>query len=221
MLKAVIFDMDGVLVDTMPYHRKMNTELAEAIGCIYDEDMHNRLKGLPRRDILIDMIESAGKEANDDLIQTYSRFKDERFGDFLKTVDDRLIHNGILPLLTRLREKGIKIGVASGSSNAKIILDSSGLSTYVDYVADIHILKKGKPDPEIFQQVLDYFHIEASESIGFEDGAPGIEGFKELGIFSVGIGDLDELKDADLIVSDASEITYDHLMTEYNKWQNK
>jgi beta-phosphoglucomutase-like phosphatase (HAD superfamily) len=144
-LKAVVFDMDGVLVDTMEYHRKINKLISDELGCEYTDELHNSFKGKARRLVISRMIELAHKIVTEKEIEYYSNLKDKYFDDYISSIDAGIIKDGIIPFIDELKENGILIGVASGSSNAARILDKTGLMEYVDYVGDVNKIKQGKP----------------------------------------------------------------------------
>ena len=91
------------------------------------------------------------------------------------------------------------------SNNARTVIESLQLGNFFDYMADASQLKKGKPDPEIFLTVASNLQVAAYQCVGVEDASAGIAAIKAAGMYAVGIGDPETLKEADLVISGLEE----------------
>lgn len=143
-MKAVIFDLDGVITDTAKYHFQAWKTLASAIGIQIDEIFNEQLKGISRMDSLERILKFGGRSA-DFSKEEKSSLAERKNEDYRKlitsmTPDDLL--PGIQNFLNELKEAGIKIGLASASKNGPFILDALKITPFFDTIVDPAKLKK-------------------------------------------------------------------------------
>ena len=115
------------------------------------------------------------------------------------------------------KKNNIKIGLASASKNATMVLNNLKLVNYFDFIADASKCKNSKPAPDIFLMALNGLNVEAKNCIGIEDAYSGIEAINTSGMYSVGVGDKETLKNANLVVEDTTYLEFDTLMDIFNK----
>lgn len=218
MLKAVIFDLDGVITDTAVFHFVAWRKLGAKLGIEISEEFNENLKGVDRTESLQRILALGNQETAFSKEEKAAFAKDKN--DFYVTLIDQITPNDILPgikqLLKELRANQIKIGLASASKNAPQILRNLGLSEVFDTIVDPASLSKGKPDPEIFIKACEQLEVSADEAIGIEDAYSGIQAINDAQMLSVGVGDPETLKAADFVVADTSDLTFENLM---NFWQ--
>ena len=188
--RAVIFDLDGVVVDTAQLHFVAWQRLAQRIGISIDAAFNEQLKGVSRQGSLLRILAAGGK-AQDFTPAQCSAMAAEKNADYvsllagLTTAD---ILPGISELLHRLRDQGVLIGLASVSQNAPQVLAALGLQQAFDYVADTRQIVHSKPHPEIFLHVCEALNIAPQQAVGIEDAQAGIDALRAGGIFAIGIG---------------------------------
>ena len=122
---------------------------------------------------------------------------------------------GIKDLIYTIKANGLKLGLASVSKNAFSVMDKLELTDQFDVIVDAAKVQKGKPNPEIFLTAAEMLGVEASECLGIEDAAAGVDSIKGAGMFAVGIGNEETLKKADLIYNSTSEVSFEDLMSAY------
>lgn len=190
MIKGVIFDLDGVITDTAKYHFKAWKKLASELGIEIDEKFNETLKGVSRTESLKKILEYGGKlqEYSEEEIEKLCSRKNEEYKEMLKCLEKEDILPGIEKFIDELRKHSIKIGLASVSKNAPIILEKLGLSEKIDYIADPSEVEKGKPAPDIFISAAEGINTDIIECIGIEDSMAGVEAMKSCKMRSVGIG---------------------------------
>ena len=120
------------------------------------------------------------------------------------TVSDIL--DGIEDFINEIRYNNIKIGLASVSKNAPMILDKLGLIDKIDFIADPAKVEKGKPAPDIFIEAARGLGLDIKDTIGIEDARSGVDAMKACNMRSVGIG-----VDADLRLESTSQLSLDTL----------
>jgi beta-phosphoglucomutase len=210
-LKAAIFDMDGVVVDTVPIHFHAWKRMFGEYGHDFTfEDYKEKVDGIPRHDgtraILTELSDEEIIEAGD---RKQSYFLEEIHKSEIP------IYQSTIDLIDDLQGQNIKVAVISASKNAPLILERINLIDRLDSVVCGHDVERGKPDPEVFLVAAKRLHVNQDECIVFEDAALGVEAAKKASMLCVGIdryGDPTRLEQADIVVTDLSEVDFDKLL---------
>ncbi|TAK44256.1 MAG: beta-phosphoglucomutase [Saprospiraceae bacterium] len=200
MIKACIFDLDGVIVDTAKYHFQAWRRLAQELGFDFTETENEKLKGVSRMQSL-DLILSWGgvvKTAKEKA--ALAAKKNDWYVQLISTMTPSEILEGVLEFLNELRSKRVKIGLGSASKNALTILEKIGLRPYFDALIDGNQTTKSKPDPEVFLLGATALGVAPSEAIVFEDAAKGIEAALAGGFWAIGIGAQKDLKESHAVI---------------------
>ena len=210
MIKGIIFDLDGVITDTAKFHYKAWKRLASRLGIDIDEDFNEGLKGVSRMDSLKRILEHGNvldKYSREDL-EALAEDKNEDYKKLLEDLKKEDILDGIEDFINEIRYNNIKIGLASVSKNAPMILDKLGLIDKIDFIADPAKVEKGKPAPDIFIEAARGLGLDIKDTIGIEDARSGVDAMKACNMRSVGIG-----VDADLRLESTSQLSLDTLGT--------
>ena len=205
-VKAFIFDLDGVIVDTAKYHYLAWKKIANELGIDFTHEHNELLKGVSRvrsLDIILELGNIQATQENKDkwLVQ-----KNEDYLSYLVNMDESEILPGVMPVLKFLKEKKQGIALGSASKNAKPILEKTGIMDYFDVVVDGNDVSNAKPDPEVFLQAAKLLNASNENSIVFEDSVAGIQAANIANMTSVGIGDKEVLNEAKYIFSDFTQI---------------
>ena len=188
-LKAIIFDLDGVLTDTAKYHYLAWKKLSDELGLYFDESINELLKGVSRIksfEIILEKNNASDKYTPQEIEQLANR-KNEYYKEMIELLTPNDVLNGIIPFVSEAKDNGIKCAVASVSKNAPRVLELLNISNLFDYIADAALVKKPKPDPEIFLTCANALGFKPNECIGIEDAQAGIEAIHAAGMLSVGI----------------------------------
>ena len=150
-LKAIIFDLDGVLTDTAKYHYLAWKKLADELGLQFDESINESLKGVSRTNSFEIILEENNKSNNytDKEKEILANKKNDYYKDMIEQLTPNDILEGIVRFITEARNNGVKCAVASISKNAPRVLKLLNISNMFDYIADAALVKKPKPVPEI------------------------------------------------------------------------
>lgn len=200
-LKAAIFDLDGVIVDTAKYHFLAWKRLSEELGINFTIEDNERLKGVSRMRSLEIILEIGGIDLSEDVKAQLAEKKNEWYKEYINQMNESEILKGAREFILKLRERGIKTALGSASKNAKTILEKVGLSELFDVIVDGNVVSKAKPDPEVFIKAAEQLGIAPESCAVFEDAQAGIQAAKAAGMAAVGIGTKEVLKDADYIIA--------------------
>ena len=213
-IKALIFDLDGVLTDTAKYHYLAWKKLADELGYYFDEDINELLKGVSRInsfEIILKKNDATTKHTPEEK-EILANKKNEYYKEMIEQLTPDDILDGILPFITKARNKGVKCAVASISKNAPRVLELLKISDLFDYIADAGLVKKPKPDPELFLTCAKALGFEPNECIGIEDAQAGIESIHSAGMLSVGINVTVTSVKPDIILKSTSELDFDKII---------
>jgi len=210
-IKAVIFDLDGVLVDTAKYHYLAWKRLADELNIEFSLQDNERLKGVSRMHSL-DIILALGNITldNDTKIQLAQK-KNIWYVEYISKLTPNDILPGVIDFLKSLKEDSIKIALGSASKNSMLILESLNLTNYFDAIIDGTKVSKAKPHPEVFLKGAQALRVLPSECIVFEDAEAGVEAAINAGMYCIGIGSKNILKNANLVLSGFSDMTFNKL----------
>ena len=173
-IKAVIFDLDGVIVSTDSCHYKAWKMIADRENIYFDETINNRLRGVSRMQSLEIVLERADKEYSEEEKKALAEDKNEIYKELIKCLTPKDILPGVTDNLQVLKEKGIKIAIGSSSKNTALILKQIGLENYFDAVSDGNNITKSKPDPEVFLKAAQMLNIEPEKCLVVEDADSGV-----------------------------------------------
>jgi beta-phosphoglucomutase len=199
-VKACLFDLDGVIVDTAKYHYIAWRDLAHELGFEFTEKDNERLKGVSRIRSLEILLEVGGITLPEEKKLEIAKTKNDQYVSYILKMTPDEILPGVVRFLDELRQAGIKIALGSASKNAPIILDRLGLSAYFDAIIDGNKVTHAKPDPEVFLKGAEELGFLPTECVVFEDAEAGIEAAINGGMRCVGVGSPDILGQADIVI---------------------
>jgi len=200
LIKAVIFDLDGVIVDTAHYHFIAWKRLADELGVPFTEHDNERLKGVSRMQSMDIILELGALQISIDRKTQLADKKNTWFVEFVEKMKPSEIFPGVKQLLEELKSQGIKIALASSSKNARRVIELLQIENEFDAVVDGTMIVHTKPDPEIFLLAAKMINVPASECVVFEDAEAGVEAALAAGMKCVGVGSTEQLGKANRVV---------------------
>ncbi|WP_270573422.1 beta-phosphoglucomutase [Bacillus glycinifermentans] len=217
-MKAVIFDLDGVITDTAEYHFLAWKRIAEQLHIPFDRSFNESLKGIGRQQSLDNILTRGGAASTFTTAekQALMRQKNQYYQKLIENLAPGDLLPGIGKLLSELKDEHIQIALASSSRNAPAILKRLGISGDFQALVDPETIEKGKPAPDIFLTAAALLGVSPAECAAIEDAEAGIAAIKSAGMFAVGVGDERSMHAADLIVSRTSQLSF-HLL--YSGWK--
>ena len=187
-IKAVIFDLDGVIVTTDDCHYRAWKAMADDEGIYFDRKINDRLRGVSRMASLDIVLERATREYSDDEKIALAKKKNDIYVSLIQQLTEADILSGVMQNLEALKQAKIKIAIGSSSKNTPIILERIGLLGYFDAVSDGNNITKSKPDPEVFVKAADMLGIPYGECMIVEDADAGIEAGRAAGMKTLAVG---------------------------------
>lgn len=204
MLKAVIFDMDGVLIDSEPFHQVVNEKIFANLGINLSEDEYHSFIGTTHKD----MWSTIKKRYN--LPQSVPELVNMQVSGNINYIKNEKIEpikiKGVAKLLSKIARENIKTGIASSSPTEviELVINKFRLSDYFSAVVGGEEIKKGKPSPDIFLKAAKRLDVNPSDCIVIEDSRNGVLAAKAAGMKCVGFKNPNsgnqDLGKADLVI---------------------
>jgi beta-phosphoglucomutase len=213
VIRACIFDLDGVLVDTAKYHFLAWKRLAAELGIDLTENENEKLKGVSRIQSLEIILSLGGISLPREEMERLAARKNIWFNEFVSAMQADEIFPGVKPMLKQLKKEGYKVALASSSKNAKTILEVLGIENEFDAVVDGTMIVHTKPDPEIFLLAAKMLNVQPAECIVFEDAASGVEAALRAGMKCIGIGSHEHLHRATQVIPAINQFDYSQLQS--------
>ena len=187
--KAVIFDLDGVLVSTDEQHYQGWKALCDRLSIPFDRETNNRFRGVSRMACVDILEEISGRSFTPEQKLEYAAWKNERYRSLLSTLSPESVTAEVRTTLDALRARGLLLAVGSSSKNAKFILERIGLGDYFDAVSDGTNISRSKPDPEVFLKAAEFLGMPAADCLVVEDAVSGVEAAHNASMAAASVGD--------------------------------
>lgn len=217
MIKAVIFDMDGVIIDSEPLHQKIELVMFSDLGIKVPFEEHCTFVGTTTRNMCTKLKEKYGlKQTVDELVN----MKDERYIDYLRKNEnnDVLPVPGVLELIRELYDKGIKLAIGSSAPMREIelVLDTFKIRQLFDAIASGEEVPNSKPAPDTFLLAAQKLGVKPLDCLVIEDSDNGVRAAKNAGMKCIAYRNPhtkpQDLSFADVLVDDIRKISYEMIM---------
>ncbi|AFC29285.1 beta-phosphoglucomutase [Paenibacillus mucilaginosus 3016] len=173
--KAVIFDLDGVIVSTDEYHYRAWKQLCEEEGIPFSREINERLRGVSRMESLDLILKGEAQVYSPEAKEELAARKNRYYVQLLQLLTPADILPGVTALLQELKDRGVGCAIGSSSKNTPFILEKIGLGGFFDAVADGNQIRRSKPDPEVFLLAAEKLGLRAEQCVVVEDAEAGIE----------------------------------------------
>lgn len=205
VLKAVIFDMDGVLIDSMPYHADAWIAVFARVGIKVKRDDIYKMEGSNHVGIIRMVFEKAGRTPEP---EDFDKLAEEKKKIFSK-INKATVFEGIYELIDELKNK-YALAVVSGSDKTvvKELIEHFFPDTFSVMVTGNDI-KEGKPSPESYLKAVEMLNVRKDECIVIENAPMGVESAKRAGLYCIAIPTYVEpelLEDADIVLPDHARL---------------
>ena len=181
---ALIFDMDGVIVDSNPMHRESWVAFNRRYGLATTEEMHQRMYGRRNDQIVRDFY---GDGITVEEVDARGRAKERLYREMMAGRTEEMLVPGLRAFLERHRDLPMGVGSNAEPENVAYVLDEAGLRRYFRAVVDGHQVHNPKPHPEVYLRVAELLETEPANCIVFEDSHSGAAAAVAAGMRVVGL----------------------------------
>ena len=181
---ALIFDMDGVIVDSNPMHRESWVAFNRRYGLATTEEMHQRMYGRRNDQIVRDFY---GDGITVEEVDARGRAKERLYREMIAGRTEEMLVPGLRAFLERHRDLPMGVGSNAEPENVAYVLDEAGLRRYFRAVVDGHQVHNPKPHPEVYLRVAELLETEPANCIVFEDSHSGAAAAVAAGMRVVGL----------------------------------
>jgi HAD superfamily hydrolase (TIGR01509 family) len=215
MLQTVIFDMDGVIVDTEPVHNYAYYEHFKLLGIDVSTEMYASFTGNSTKNVFQKIKDHFG--VTDD-IPTLVEKKRSLFNDAFDTKADLFLLEGVEKLIKQLHQNGIQLILASSSSKVTInrVFNRFKLHSYFSHIVSGEDFPQSKPNPDIFLEAVRLSQSKKENCIIIEDSTNGIKAAHAAGVFCVGYRSVNTKKQdyslANLVIDRFEELDFTTIM---------
>jgi beta-phosphoglucomutase len=211
-IAAVIFDLDGVITNTVYFHYLSWQQLADEERIPFDKLAHDEgMLGLNREDALRYLLGDRNITSIDQ--QLLLKRKNDYYLELINELNDQHLLPGIGNLLVELHTAGIKIALGSSSKNAELVLQRLGIKHFFDFIADGHSVPNLKPAPDIFLYAAESVAVLPNRCLVVEDAPAGVAAGLAAGMWVLGVGPYERLAHAHLILPTLAEIGWVDILT--------
>lgn len=213
--KGILFDLDGVLVDTARYHYLAWKKLALQWDLELTPEANEELKGVSRVNSLHWILKKANVSLTDEGFKRAMEQKNQDYLSYIAKMDSGDLLRGALDFLKDCQRQGYRMALASASKNAPLIIEKLGIHHFFDAIADGNSTTKSKPDPDVFLIAASSIGIDPTQCVAIEDSQKGIQAANNAGCYTVGIGEKEVLTEANTVYKGLYEFRINDLEIEH------
>ena len=206
IMKAFIFDLDGVLCSTDEFHYLAWKQLADREGIPFDRERNNLLRGVSRRASLEIILQKSPKIYTEEEKEALCDYKNSIYVSYLDKMDPSYCYKEVRDTLSALKKKGFLLAVGSSSKNTPKILSKLEIKDLFDAVSDGNQISHSKPNPEVFLLAAKKLGLEPKECFVVEDAKSGIDAACAGGFVSIGIGEASSYKKTEHPITEFKQI---------------
>jgi beta-phosphoglucomutase len=209
-IRAVIFDLDGVITDTAEYHFLAWKKLADEEGLPFTRADNEALRGVSRRDslnLLLDGLLVSEEQAGEMMARKNSYYR-----EMLSSITPADLLPGTTNLLAEIRSAGIKIAIASASRNAPDVVARLGIEDQLDILAHGGSVTRQKPAPDLFLFTARQLGVPPAECLVVEDAQAGIAAAHAAGMLAAGLGPVERVGSAEIVLPNLEGVRLSDLL---------
>ncbi len=209
-IKAVVFDLDGVLVNTDRFHYLAWKRILQEMGTDFSIEENEQIKGVARSRSLEILLQMKNITMSQVEKMRILRKKNNLYLEYITEIDEDYLLEGVQEFLELLKFNGLRTAIASTSDNTSLVLELTGLKKYFDVVIDGYKVKAPKPNPEVYLVSAMELQIEPEDCAVFEDSRAGVLSAKRAGMKVVAVSER-MIGEADKCIQTLSNLDIDIL----------
>jgi beta-phosphoglucomutase len=212
MFKAIIFDFDGVILDSEPLHFQACRDAFQSLNIAFTyEEFSKKYIGLADKDLFPQFLKNTGYVFSPGILDHLFDIKNEAYEKIIRDCPDLPVIPGLELFLQQMRQEKKSLAICSGSTrkDINILIERLNLSSYFTSIVSTEDVRKGKPSPDGFLLAAERLNVSPKECLVIEDSSHGIEAARKAGMKVVALStshEADKLKQADRIAKDFHEI---------------
>ena len=215
MIKAFLFDLDGVLTDTSEFHFLAWKRLADGSGLPFTRQDNEALRGISRRESLDLLLK--GQPLTDDNARQMMDRKNDYYLELVRGMTPTDLLPGAREILEELGRLGFMRVIVSASKNAQLVVDRLQISDLIDGLIDGTAPVRSKPAPDLFSLAANRLGLNPTDCLVVEDAAAGVEAAHSAGMLAVGLGPIERVGLADLVLPDLSHTSAEEILKKLTK----
>jgi len=207
--EAVIFDMDGVLIDSEPIHIEIENKLFDKLGIAVSAEVHRNYLGVAGDYMYQDLKTRFGLTGS---VSELLQFDDVFRCDYFRQLKLLTLNKGVLNLIREIKQSGLKLGVATSSSPAlaTILLERCEVLSLFDVVVTTSEAGRSKPFPDVYLLAAQKIGVSPANCIVFEDSPNGLHAAQKAGMFCIAV-QTSSVEVRDLSASDSMIPTFEEI----------
>ena len=198
MIRAFLFDLDGVLTDTSEFHFRAWKRLADENDVPFDRQDNEALRGVSRRESLELMLK--GRRVTEDQALVMMELKNTYYLELVSKMTPADLLPGARAILVELGQLNILRVIVSASKNAPLVIERLKIGDLIDGIIDGSAPARSKPAPDLFLLAAEKYAVPPAECLVIEDAAAGIEAAHLAGMPAVGLGPAARVGAAELVL---------------------
>lgn len=207
-VRGVLFDLDGVLVDTAFLHFEAWRSVAADHGSVLAPEVEQLIRGVGRIDACRVVFDAVDLSLTEEELRAAAAAKNNRYLALIGSMGPEALLPGAYETLAYLKDAGIPFALASASANARTILKKTGIEQEFVAIVDGSTLRPPKPDPAVFLEAAAALSLPPTSTLVVEDAVAGVQGALRAGCLVIGIGDPEILSAADQVVRTLKQIDW-------------
>lgn len=224
MFKCVIFDMDGVIIDSEPIHFEVEKRLLKDLGVAVSHEESHSFVGTASREMWSHL---KGKYKLDRSVEELVEMEKTSYMDHLLSQENLKPIPGVAELIEELYRNRVELVVASSASieEIEVVLEKFNLARFFKTKVSADEVESGKPAPDTYLYAAQMTGADPEAYIAIEDSKNGVKAAKSAGMRCIGFKNPNsgrqDLSSADTIINSFSEINYQRLPEIYGQWQEE
>lgn len=198
LIKAFLFDLDGVLTDTSELHFQAWKKLAEEQGISFTRQDNEALRGVSRRESLTLLLK--GRPVSTEQAHQMMARKNDYYVSLVQQMTPADLLPGALAMINEIRQLGLKQAIVSSSKNARLVLEHLQISAKFDAVIDGNAPARSKPYPDLFLLAAQALALPPANCLVVEDAVAGIQAAHAAGMPALGLGPPERVGAAQLVL---------------------
>ncbi len=205
-IRAIIFDLDGVICGTDHYHALAWKVLADRLGIPFDEQVGSKLRGISRMESLEIILGDRRGDFSESEKLAMAEEKNRIYQTYLSAMTPGDLSQEVRMTLHTLRQRGYLLAIGSSSKNTRQLLNQLGLGDFFNAVVDGTQITHGKPNPQVFQLAASKLGVAPEQAVVIEDSKAGVQAAYAGGFSAIGIRSENNDPDSDISIRKLSNL---------------